>query len=108
MVKLGLPVFLRFGLTVKNSAFRFSYNSAFRIWPNGPVRFSLLLKLTFIVNRFGHICGILVTKLPTLFGKQMGKVTPENTKKIDQIVKKIKPNVNFISFQLFLLIVQNI
>ena len=38
MVKFGLPVFLRFGLMVKNSALRFSYDSAFRIRPNGPVR----------------------------------------------------------------------
>ena len=38
MVKFGLPAFLRFGLMVKNSALRFSYNSAFRIRPNGPVR----------------------------------------------------------------------
>ena len=42
MVKFGLPVFLRFGLMVKNSALRFSYNSAFRIRPNGPVRLVLL------------------------------------------------------------------
>ena len=38
MVKFGLPVFLRFGLMVKNSAFRFSYDSVFQIRPNGPVR----------------------------------------------------------------------
>ena len=31
-------VFYHFGLMVKNSAFRFSYHLAFRIWPNGPVR----------------------------------------------------------------------
>ena len=37
MVKFGLPVFLRFGLMVKNSAFWFSYDSAFRIRPNVPV-----------------------------------------------------------------------
>ena len=40
MVKFGLPVFLRFGLMVKYSFFRFSYDWTFRIWPNGPVRFS--------------------------------------------------------------------
>ena len=37
MVKFGLPVFLRFGLMVKNSAYWFSYDSAFRIRPYGPV-----------------------------------------------------------------------
>ena len=44
MVKFGLPVFLQFGFMVKNSAFRFSYDSAFQIRPNGPVRPSLGLK----------------------------------------------------------------
>ena len=39
MVKFGLPVFYHFGLMVKNSALQFSYDSAFRIRPNGPVRF---------------------------------------------------------------------
>ena len=43
MVKFGLTVFLRFGLMVKNSAFRFSYDSAFQIRPNCPVRFFLLI-----------------------------------------------------------------
>ena len=38
MVKFGLPVFYHFGLMVKNSAFQFSYDPAFRIRPNGPVR----------------------------------------------------------------------
>ena len=40
MVKFGLTVLLRFGLMVKYSAFRFYYDSAFRIRPNGPVRLS--------------------------------------------------------------------
>ena len=38
MVKFDLLVFLRFGPMVKNLAFRISYDSAFRIRPNGPVR----------------------------------------------------------------------
>ena len=38
MVKFGLPVFYLFGLLVKNSAFWFSFYSAFRIWPSVPVR----------------------------------------------------------------------
>ena len=29
MVKFGLPVFLQFGLKIKHSTFRFSYDSAF-------------------------------------------------------------------------------
>ena len=37
MVKFGLPVFYHFCLMVKSLAFRFSYDSAFRIRPNGPV-----------------------------------------------------------------------
>ena len=41
MEKFGLPVFLRFGLMVLSSAFRFSYNSAFRIRANCPVRLIL-------------------------------------------------------------------
>ena len=48
MVKFGLPVFLRFGLMVKNSAFWFSYNSAFRIRPNGPVRWPFGLICPFV------------------------------------------------------------
>ena len=43
-IQFGLPVFLRFGLMVNNSAFRFSYNSAFRIRPNGPVCLKFLQK----------------------------------------------------------------
>ena len=63
MVKFGLPVILRFGLMVKKSAFRFSYNSAFRIWPNSPVRSvlhdMLTAKLTFLwYDNFGEKKGL--------------------------------------------------
>ena len=41
MVKFSLPVYYHFGLMVKHSAFPFSYDLAFRIRPNGSVRFEI-------------------------------------------------------------------
>ena len=68
MVKFGLPVFLRFGLMVKNSALRFSYNSAFRIRPNGPVRNSRYFGNSSVVLatlQFVIVLGYATTSLAT-------------------------------------------
>ena len=53
MVKFGLPIFYHFGLMVKNSAFRFSYDSAFWIRPNGPIRMDPA-SLYFILTENNH------------------------------------------------------
>ena len=55
MVKFGLPVFYHFGLMVKNSAFQFSYDSAFRIRPNGPVRYEMDPSRAKIFTKFPNI-----------------------------------------------------
>ena len=59
MVKFGLLVFYHFGLMVKNSAFQFSYDSAFRIRPNGPVRFCVILET--LVDLWSAIpCNVII------------------------------------------------
>ena len=49
---------------VKNSAFRFSYDSAFQIWPSGPVRYTMQAINRKMNNPFS--IEVMSSHIPTL------------------------------------------